>query len=502
MDEFDGGDPFEQLVPRPVKATRTDGSYRITEQTAVVASDSSARQVATYALEEFGAAMEFDLSLSNSASTDVIEFELRERGVETGEEGYELIVSPDGITLRAPSAAGLFFGVQTLRQLLPPKIESDSPEPGPWPIPCGRISDTPRFEYRGVHLDVARHFFTIDAVKRYVDHLSRYKFNYLHLHLTDDQGWRIEIEGWPRLTGIGANTEVGGGEGGYYTQAEYEDLVEYARQRFITVVPEIDVPGHTNAALASYAELNPDGKTADPYTGTEVGFSTLRVDSETTDDFLQDVFHQLAGMTPGPYLHFGGDEVEELTDAEYTSFVARVANLIETEGKRPIGWHEILAADLPDSTVIQYWADEPSVADLDVSGAAEAGHQFIISPGCHAYLDMKYDADTELGLDWAGHVSVADAYEWDPGHYVDGVDEASVLGIEAALWTEQLETISQLEYMLFPRVAAIAEKGWTPQTRTGWDGFRTRLAAHEPRWERRGINYYRAPEVPWATAPS
>lgn len=489
--------PFETVIPKPIEAVPAAEEYQISEGTTITSDEPDAKPVAEYLADCLRPSTGFDLPIQESAVNDGIALVLEDTLSEVGVEGYELTVTGDDVTVRANAPAGLFMGVQTLRQLLPPAVESETAEDGPWPIPGGRILDYPRFEYRGVHLDVARYFFDVEDVKQYIEHAVKYKCNHLHLHLTDDQGWRIEIEGWPELTETGASTEVDGGEGGYFTREEYADLVTYAQERFVTVVPEVDVPGHTNAALASYAELNPDGDRADPYTGTEVGFSTLAVDAEETYEFLDDVFGQLSALTPGPYLHLGGDEVEALTDEEYTSFLERVADIVEAHDKRPIGWHEVLSADLPLSTVIQYWAEGSDADEVDVAGAAAAGHEFVLSPANHAYLDIKYDPATDLGLDWAGHTSVKDAYDWDPGEYVEGIEKSSVLGVEAAVWTETLETLEDVEFMLFPRLPAVAERGWTVDAETGWDDFEPRLAQQALRWKQAGTDFYRAPEVDW-----
>ncbi len=219
-----------------------------------------------------------------------------------GDEGYELTITADGIRVASAKAAGLFYGVQTLRQLLPWSIEYQGAGPRPIAVPLATIQDRPRFVWRGAMLDVARHFFTVDDVKRYIDLIALYKMNRLHLHLSDDQGWRIEITSWPNLTAHGGDTEVGGGAGGFYTQAQYADIVKYAHERFITVVPEIDMPSHTNAALASYAELNCDGQAPPLYTGIDVGFSTLCVDKDVTYRFIADVVREIGALTVGPYL--------------------------------------------------------------------------------------------------------------------------------------------------------------------------------------------------------
>ena len=235
-------------------------------------------------------------------------------------------IAANGIVLNAYKPAGIFYGVQTIRQLLPAAIGKSSVQPGPWPIATGTIRDYPDYEMRGSMLDVARHFFGTDDVKRYIDFLAYYKMNTLHLHLSDDQGWRIEIKKWPRLTEYGSTTQVGGGKGGFYTQEQYKDLVQYAADRFITIIPEIDMPGHTNAALASYPELNCNEKDKNPklYTGIEVGFSTFCTKNEKVYQFIDDVLTELTALTPGPYLHIGGDESHATKKEDYIPFVNRV----------------------------------------------------------------------------------------------------------------------------------------------------------------------------------
>ena len=258
-------------------------------------------------------------------------------------------MTPERVTIRASHAAGLFYGVQSFRQLLPAFVEYDAVRPDkarPVVAAAARIADRPRFAWRGAMLDVARHFLSVAEVKRFVDLMVIYKLNRLHLHLADDQGWRVEIRAWPKLTAHGGSTEVGGGAGGYYTQAEYADLVDYASKRFVTVVPEIDMPGHTNAALASYAELNCDGKARELYTGIEVGFSALCVDHERTYAFISDVVREIAAITPGPWFHIGGDEVKTLTPRQYGGFIERVQTIVQSHGKHMIGWDEVSASRL------------------------------------------------------------------------------------------------------------------------------------------------------------
>jgi hexosaminidase len=344
-------------------------------------------------------------------------------------------------------------------------------------------------------LDVARHFFTVAEVRRFIDLIALYKLNVLHLHLTDDQGWRIAISSRPKLAAHGGSTQVGGGRGGYYTQQQYAEIVGYARDRSITVVPEIDVPGHTNAALASYGELSCDGRAPELYSGIDVGFSSLCVDEPATYRFLDEVLGELASLTPGPYLHIGGDEVKTLSEEQYAGFVERVQQIVRAHGKRAIGWQEIIKAKLLPTTAAQYW--DPHGGGDAIRAAVRQGTKLVLSPAPRTYLDMKYDEHTRLGLDWAGHVEVRDAYEWDPSTLLEGVGDADVLGVEALLWSETLQSIADVERMTFPRLPGIAEVGWSPAAARGWDGFRQRLAAHAPRWSAMAVSYHRSPQVPW-----
>lgn len=409
-----------------------------------------------------------------------------------GAEAYELSITSAGVTLQASQPAGLFYGVQTLRQLLPAALEFEAVRPFEFALPAVQITDTPRFAWRGAMLDVARHFFSVEEVKRYIDLIAMLKLNRLHLHLADDQGWRIEIRSWPNLTKHGGSTEVGGGPGGYYTQQQYADLVAYAAERFITIVPEIDMPGHTNAALASYPELNCDGVAPPLYTGIEVGFSALCVDKDVTYKFIDDVVREIAAMTPGSYFHIGGDEVKKLTDEQYRRFIERVQTIVKSHGKQSIGWDEISPAPLLPDTIVQHWRPKELPRD-----AVEKKVKLILSPAHKVYVDMKYDQTTPIGLDWAARIPVRDAYDWNPASIVEGVPETSILGVEAALWAETIAGIRDIEYLAFPRIAAVAEIAWTPQARRDWDDFRIRLGGQARRWSALGINFYRSPQVPW-----
>jgi hexosaminidase len=405
-----------------------------------------------------------------------------------GDEGYAITIAAGGVTIRAAATAGLFWAGQTLCQLLPVAGAT---------LPGGEIVDRPRFAYRGAMLDVARHFWTVDEVKAYVDALVQFKVNYLHLHLTDDQGWRLEIDSWPRLTEVsgGTGTGVDGVGPGFYTQAEYADLVAYAADRFVTVVPEIDMPGHVNAAQVAYEELTEDGIAAKPRTDQEVGYSSLVAGKEETYAFVEDVIREVAALTPGPYLHIGGDEAKATSPDDYRTFMTRVLPLVAKYGKHAIGWHEMAAVELPETAVPQFWRTEAT--DEGTARAAANGSKVIMSPADRTYLDMKYTADSPLGLDWAGLIDVARAYGWDPATRLPGVGEDALLGVEAALWSETLRTLDDVLTMTFPRLAAIAEIGWSPRETHDWASFRRRLAGYGPRWAAQGIAFHRSPEIDW-----
>jgi hexosaminidase len=414
---------------------------------------------------------------------------------------YRLTVTAEGVDLVGSDVAGVLHATQTLRQLLPPANWAPQASAQVWEVAAVVVDDAPRFAYRGVMLDVARHFFTVAQVQRFIDQLASLKLNHLHLHLSDDQGWRLEIAGWPELTGIGAATAVGGGEGGFYTAADYRAIVDYAADRSITIVPEIDVPGHTNAALAAYPELNADGVAREPYTGTEVGFSSLDIRSETTYAFLEDVFGQLAALTPGPYLHLGGDEALATPEDDFRYFARRVSDLVAATGKTAVAWHEFGASgELAPRTVGQYWnyvAPEPGHAE-QLRSFVRQGGRVIMSPSDAAYLDMQYPDDDSAGLTWAdGPTSVQRSAAWEPTDVVTGVGEEDILGVEAPLWTETVGDVETLEFLVFPRIASIAEIGWSERRAADWPDFRDRLAEVARGWSAAGIAFHRSPEVDW-----
>jgi len=484
---------MNNLIPMPVSVVPGDGTFILNEDTKIYVENESLTEIGEYLADRLRPATGYELPVLISADVSAGNFYLTTMGGDAalGAEGYQLTITPDGVQLVADQPAGLFWGVQTIRQLLPPVIERPVVQDGPWTIPAGTIIDYPRFEWRGAMLDVARHFFSVEEVKRTIDLLAYYKINRFHLHLADDQGWRIMINSWPELAVYGGSTEVGGGDGGYYTQEEYADMVAYAQSQYMMVIPEIDMPGHINAALASYAELNCDGVAPELYTGTRVGFSTLCIDKDITYTFVDDVVREIAALTPGPYFHIGGDEASSTSEDDYRRFVTQAQEIVQSHGKQMIGWEEIAKADLLDTSIVQYWFSGSA------QKAVQQGAKVIMSPAPKTYLDMKYDASTPLGLNWAGYIDVPDAYNWDPATYLEGVGESDILGVEAPLWSETLETIEDIEFMAFPRLCAYAEMGWSPAAGRSWDEFRIRLGTHGPRMGLMNVNYYPAPSVPW-----
>ncbi|MFB7276048.1 beta-N-acetylhexosaminidase [Streptomyces hydrogenans] len=492
--------PLGRIVPLPASVKPGGAPYALTAATRVGASGHpGVRAVAEQLAAHLRPATGFRLPVVADPAADLA-LALDPAAADLGDEGYELRSAPGRLTLTARTPAGLYRGVQTVRQQLPADIERTTVRHRSWKIAGGTVRDVPRFPYRGAMLDVARHFFTVDEVKTYVDRVALYKYNVLHLHLSDDQGWRIAVASRPRLTAVGAATEVGGGPGGFYTREQYRELVRYAAARHIEVVPEIDLPGHTNAALVSYPELACDGKAPEPHTGIDTGFSSLCAEKEETYAFAADVLGEIAALTPGRFLHIGGDEADSTAPADYRAMTDRFQPLVARHGKKVMAWHQLAVDGVPaPGTLIQYWGLDrtPGAEKEKVAEAVRAGAGVVLSPADRAYLDMKYADDTPLGLRWAGTVSVRRSYEWDPGAYLPGVPESSVAGVEAPLWTETLSTPEHLDTMAFPRLPGLAELGWSPAGGRDWDTYRVRLGEQAHRWDVLGIAWYRSPEVPW-----
>jgi hexosaminidase len=488
------------VVPAPVEAKANgNANFRLSPLTVISTQPGSAaaKQVGDYLAEQLRPATGYPLPVIawDNLPVPSISLDLRGADKRVGTEGYQLDVSKSGVKIRANTADGLFSGVQTLRQLLPAAIDAKSVQRQTWTVSGGTVLDYPRFGYRSAMLDVARHFFNPDQVKTYIDQIAQYKINTLHLHLSDDQGWRIEIKSWPKLATFGGQTAVGGGKGGYYTQEQYKDLVTYAASRHITIVPEIDMPGHTNAAQASYAELNCDGVARPLRTDTEVGYSSLCIDKPITYQFIDDVIRELSALTPGMYINIGGDEAHATNPADYQSFEKKLFPIVAKYGKLATGWHEFAKTNPPTSAIPQYW--DTTGVNPDVAAAAARGNKILLSPANKAYLDMQYNPQSPLGLHWAGYVEVKDSYDWDPSTFIQDVGESQIAGVEAPLWSETLVTNDNIEYLAFPRLPGIAEIGWSTKTSHNWENYRARLAKQGPRWAAQGIDFYRSPQVDW-----
>ncbi|WP_405058928.1 beta-N-acetylhexosaminidase [Kribbella sp. NBC_01505] len=488
------------LIPKPVSQQALSGeTFTLQASTAVgVIASPDERTAATKVAEQLSTQLRRSTGFNVPVAADVGTIRLSTNGASSlGAEGYELRVDRAAVTVTAATPEGLFRGVTTLRQLLPAKAEASAPQGGPWQIAGTAISDSPRFAYRGTMLDVSRHFFSVTEVKRYIDLASLYKLNKLHLHLADDQGWRLQVDSWPRLTTYGGSLEVGGTPGGYYTKADFAEIVRYAGERYLTVIPEIDTPGHTNAALASYADLNCNGVAPPLYTGTNVGFSSLCVAKPVTYSFLDDVFREVAAQAPGDIVHLGGDEAHSTPHADYVTFLNKASAIVAGKGKRVMGWHEIGDTALPAGSIVQYWGtDDTKSRDL-ARLAATKGAQIVMSPANRAYLDMKYNKDTPYGLSWAGLVSVEKAYSWNPTTLIPNLPQSAVAGVEAPLWSETLDNIDKVEFMAFPRLPGIAELGWSPASALNWTTYKDRLAGQGSRWDALSVNFYRAPEIAW-----
>jgi hexosaminidase len=429
-------------------------------------------------------------------------------------EGYELYVRPRGIQVAAPAKAGIFYGLQTLGQLL---LGSGSTTE--WAVPAVEIEDVPRFAYRGMHLDVGRHFFPVSFIKRYIDLLAAYKMNVFHWHLTEDQGWRLEILGYPRLTEVGScraetmvekNSDPYVGDGteycGFYTQNEAKEIVEYARERFITVMPEIEMPGHSVAALAAYPEF---GCTPGPFqVATAWGVTRdIYCPKEETFAFLEGVLTEVMEIFPSPYIHIGADEApkdaweeselaqevmrrEGLADEEELQswFIRRIEGFLSANGRRLMGWDEILEGGLaPNATVMSWRGEEGGIE------AAREGHDVVMTPYSHVYLDY-YQGDTlQEPLAIGGYSPLDWVYAYEPVPAELSASEARhVLGAQGNVWTEYMKTTDHVEYMLLPRMLALSEVVWSPAAQRKWGHFAKRLTPHLARFDRWGVNY-RAP---------
>jgi hexosaminidase len=506
------------IIPNPVSYVSQQGSFVLNENTKVFLVNSNP-ELAKIANLHFNSYLRKGLSVSLEKpvkSSNLILIEINKTLDQTiGKEGYTLEVNDKAIVLKANSTSGLFYGLQTFDQLLPINGE------GNLTIPACNIIDYPRFGWRGLMLDVSRHFFTKNEVKEYIDWMAKYKFNVLQLHLTDDNGWRIEIKGLPKLTEIGAwRVERFGtfgereapkqGEktpyGGFYTQDDIIEIVNYALEKQITIVPEIDVPGHSMALLAAYPELstqkqpkmvNPGSKFAEWHgdgTFTMTIENSLNPADEKVYSVLDIIFGEIASLFPGDYIHLGGDECyhgywekdenckalmkrENLKDSKelQSYFIKRVTKIINTKGKKVIGWDEILYGGLADGAAVMSWRGIEGGVE-----AAKLGHEAIMSPNTFCYLDYV-QGDPSVEVPVYSKLTLKKSYEFEPAP--EGVDAKLILGGQGNLWTEKIPTIQHAFYMTYPRAFAIIESVWSPAKNKNWDNFSARVEHHFKRFD-------------------
>lgn len=490
------------LVPRPTSVTLGDGAFAVTDAIVVTGERDAVALLLSLLHRRTGLP-------ATAGSEGAIRLRIDGTGAA---ESYRLAIDAQAVELTASDAAGLQHGVHTLLQLLVRTRQG-------WVWPAVSIDDAPRFTHRGLMLDVARHFFAVDVVERVLERMAELKLNVLHLHLSDDQGWRLALDSRPLLAERASDSAALGDAGGCFSRADWQRLVHAATARHITVIPEFDVPGHTHAVGLAYpgialppvvtaeveetaAEFGGGIPTAGlAYTGFGVGFSSLRIGDPETSAFLRDVFTELAELTPGPYLHIGGDEALGTSRDDYDAAIAEVTALVTSLRKTPIAWHEAgTAAHLAAGTIGQYWGfvRPGDGADEKARGFLARGGRLILSPADAVYLDMKDSADSSLGLTWAnGPTPLRRAYDWEPTEVVPGIQEDQILGVEAALWTETIRTEQDIHEMVFPRLAAAAETAWSAPSARSWESFRERLADLATRWDADGLAYRRTDGVPW-----
>jgi hexosaminidase len=517
------------IIPQPAEVRLGTGEFVVTPSTSIVVlgSDPEVKRVASMLNMELKRAAGFELKIGNAPSKNAIHFKLM-ADPSLGKEGYRLKVGYEDVEVSANQPAGLFYGLQSLLQLLPPQIESKTLVTNiKWNIPVVEIKDIPRFGWRGQMLDVSRHFFTKSEVMEMIDDMAKYKYNLMHFHLTDDQGWRIEIKSYPKLTTVGAWNVKKEGQfhafskpgpneprdyGGFYTQEDIKELVKYAKDRYVDILPEIDVPGHSMAAVASYPDLSCTPGTyvvnsGDGFMDWHAGGKfTARIDNtlcpanEKVYTFLDKVFEEVAALFPFEYIHMGGDEcaknfweksqqIKELMAREklkdmhevQSYFVGRVSKIVGSKGKKMIGWDEILEGGLVKSAAVMSWRGTKGGIE-----AAKMGHEVVMTPNEFVYVDyMQGDALMEPHV--YASLRLKKTYQFDP--VPAGVDPKLIKGGQANIWTEQIYNMRHMRYMVWPRGFAIAEALWSPKANMNWNTFIPRVENHFQRFDAAGKKY-------------
>lgn len=546
------------IIPKPASYTGKSGTFTVTGSTTIYVQGKDATEtqeiadnVGAYLKNKFATAAGYALNLVQSAPSGANYIYFTTTGgdyTSLGNEGYNLDVASDRITVAANEPAGLFYGMDTIRQMLPADIEKKSLANGvTWSIPCATISDTPRFGYRGFMIDDARHFYEVDEIKRQIDNAVQYKMNTLHLHLSDDQGWRLELKNYPQLAQIGgsqviddfyyngdfppglakgsaayykAATGPAGGISGYYTQEQFKEIVAYAQARYMQIIPEFDVPSHTNALLSSYGFLNPNGQPsaqsgstgknlpANPYTGNGVGFNSLTARDAATIAFLDNLFAEVTAISPSPYIHMGTDEAHDTTLADRNWFIDHLVSLGVKYNKTVIGWDSADATNsnyhVPD--VLQYWhnTDRLSIP----ANAFNQGKKVIVSNQNYSYLSKRVTTNMPVGRGggaWPNGLPTDIAYYDDPRNLVGATSDDQILGVEACLWGETVGSPQGLDMQFYPRLPGYAEIGWSPRGTSGpagWNDYKARLISNTTRMTYQGIGFFPDPAVFAVKAPA
>lgn len=495
-----------QIIPKPVSYSITDGTFKINSGTSILITPPT-RELNQLA-ELLGASIsEIIGSRIVNTGSGVNSIKLILDPAINNEEEYQLLISANDISIKGRTGAGLFYGIQSLLQMFPLDKSKEIS------IPCGFFEDYPRFKWRGVHLDVCRHFFPVEFVKKYIDILATYKINTFHWHLTDDQGWRIEIKKYPGLTEIGSirKETMGDGKplGGFYTQEQIREVVEYAKSKYITVVPEIEMPGHALAALAAYPEYSCTGGPFDVGTVWGVYDDVFCAGNNKTFEFLENILTEVVGLFPGEFIHIGGDEVPktrwekcELCQEKIKSenlnnehelqsyFIQRIEKFLNSKGKKIIGWDEILEGGLaPNAAVMSWRGTEGGIA------AAQLKHYVVMSPGTHCYFD-HYQGLSGEPIAFGGYTSLEKVYSFEPVPAQLNDEEAKyIMGAQANMWTERIETTDHVEYMLLPRLCALSEVVWSPSRSKNLDDFLGRLLFHYELLTKKGYNFRVPPPI-------
>jgi hexosaminidase len=504
------------IIPNVASIETRAGEFVLSPDTVLVAAGAAAPEAEKLAAR-LRAGTGFALPVQASASGSVIAMALDSSLARLGDEGYALDISPARIEIRAWKAAGLFYAGITVLQSLPPAVFSKTPQKNVnWAVPCQHIEDQPRFKWRGMHLDVARHFMPLEFVKKFIDLLALHKMNVFHWHLTEDQGWRLEIKKYPKLTEVGAwRKETRAGHerdaagfdgvphGGFYTQDEARNVVAYAAERHITVVPEIEMPGHAQAAIAAYPELGNTNEKLEVWTQFGINKHVVNAE-ESTVAFYQDVLREVLDIFPSQFIHVGGDECpkDEWRESERAQarmkelglkdehelqswFIRRMDVFLNEHGRTLIGWDEILEGGLAQNAVVMSWRGEEGGID-----AAKAGHNVVMAPNKYVYFDYYITEDrANEPLAIGGHLPLDKVYGYEPIPPQLGSDEAKhVLGAQGELWTEYMKTPAQVEYMAFPRLCALAEVVWSPAARKDYADFIARMKTHMQRLDALKVN--------------